>query len=279
MTRTQNPQRCSWHDTSVRMSHAQLDIRSGSGSSFPSGGRNKRGSASPATERGALPSMTAPIFKPLAETEMKEMMYPNWRESPPYVNVAITEDAVLSRMQEVALQRNFAMQVQQSQRDAGVSILCPCNWCGQPSGDWCESCAPKNPGAAHTLCAKCDSQWIECRLCRLERQLLQRNKSQTHRIRNGAWLGSNRCGGCDEQQMKMRLCEKCGLTRYCGQQCQKKHWGTHRSFCEFFSTPQPLTIVYPWHEERAMQVTRGHEALFPPVRFPSEMCRSSASTR
>ena len=195
------------------------------------------------------------------------MKYPNWREAPPYVNVATTEDVVLSRMQVVALQRDFALEVQQRQRDAGVPVLYPCNWCGQPSGDWCESCVEAHPGPAHALCTSCEAQWMECRLCRLEHKLQGSRSGTAHRIRGGAWLGSNLCGGRNQQHFDMKICKSCRLIRYCSQECQTKHWKGHKPLCRFFSELQPLTIVYPWYEERAVQVTQGHEILFPPVRF------------
>ena len=101
------------------------------------------------------------------QAQVLNMRYPEWRESPPYVNSASTQEEMLSCMEVVTLQRAHALEIQEIQRSKGIQILFPCNWCGQPTGDWCEDCHevdPHNP--LHALCIKCEALWMQCRLCR-----------------------------------------------------------------------------------------------------------------
>ena len=234
------------------------------------------------------------IYHSIDSETLNIMRYPKYRDAPPYVNdVHGDEKVIINRMQNVTLMQKYATDIQKLQTDAAVAVLCPCNWCGKPSGDWCEGCLEKSPDslAFHTICVSCERYWIYCRLCRLEMQVGitsrrtdsmtvndssssnasgnandERTTASTHRVTNGAWKGTTKCHWCGLQALKLSQCTACGIGRYCGTRCQKKDWQTHKHYCKFFQQKQPLRIVYPWFEERASQATAGCPELFPPER-------------
>ena len=39
------------------------------------------------------------------------------------------------------------------------------------------------------------------------------------------------CSCCGNLSQALRRCSRCQLAHYCNQECQKKHWGTHKSVC------------------------------------------------
>ncbi|KAG1652527.1 hypothetical protein FOA52_009226 [Chlamydomonas sp. UWO 241] len=51
------------------------------------------------------------------------------------------------------------------------------------------------------------------------------------------WQGIDRpCYSCHKTAQeagvpKLRLCGRCGIARYCGAECQKAHWKTHKVVC------------------------------------------------
>ena len=200
------------------------------------------------------------------------MQYPEWREAPPYIDEVYTfsqlTNDTLARMRTVALQRKHAHIVQAEQLRFGMSVLCPCSWCGLPTGDWCERCHEVEPEApaAHAICSSCDAKWVHCRLCRLELQVSRREAASNHRSADGAWRGTMRCGACGVQKLKMQQCVNCGVARYCSKRCQSEDWRAHKPFCNFFAQMQPLSLVYPWFAKRAEKATENLPWLYPPVR-------------
>ncbi len=44
-------------------------------------------------------------------------------------------------------------------------------------------------------------------------------------------IGGLKCGGCGKTATTLSTCGRCMKTRYCGRECQKKHWPTHKKFC------------------------------------------------
>ena len=167
---------------------------------------------------------------------------------------------------------------------AGLCLLPPCNWCGHPSGEWCELCHEVAPGVpAHHLCSTCEAAMRMCRLCRLTRQIDATRRNADGRamaqpsIRpcpDSAWMGTSQCGSCGHKGWGLKQCQQCRVVRYCGPQCQKRHWAKHKRLCFFLCEMQPLTFVYPWHRERGHALTRQHPEMFPPVRFFAEEERS-----
>ena len=161
------------------------------------------------------------IYHSIDSETLNIMRYPKYRDAPPYVNdVHGDEKVIINRMQNVTLMQKYATDIQKLQTDAAVAVLCPCNWCGKPSGDWCEGCLEKSPDslAFHTICVSCERYWIYCRLCRLEMQVGitsrrtdsmtvndssssnasgnandERTTASTHRVTNGAWKGTTKC--------------------------------------------------------------------------------------
>ena len=150
-------------------------------------------------------------------------------------------------------------------------MLAPCNWCGDPTGNWCESCRPTEL-VAHTICRGCETFFHQCRLCRLRNQWEQGMVAPKVRVEHDStFLGHFICcrKRCGKDQPKMQLCQKCGCARYCCKECQVKDWEVHKEWCKFARKMQPLTIVYTWFWQQATEIAAGvfNPALFPPVRF------------
>ena len=40
-----------------------------------------------------------------------------------------------------------------------------------------------------------------------------------------------KCSFCGKHSEDLKKCSRCRLTQYCNQECQKKHWGTHKKIC------------------------------------------------
>ena len=40
-----------------------------------------------------------------------------------------------------------------------------------------------------------------------------------------------KCSFCSKHSEDLKKCSRCRLTQYCNRECQKKHWGTHKSAC------------------------------------------------
>ena len=195
------------------------------------------------------------------------MRYAKYREARLYVSDS-SGHGILGRMNSVSLLRASAVSIQVEQAQRGEFILAPCNWCGKPTGDWCEGCEEKYPNspACHANCFPCDRYWVYCRLCRLELQVEERINASTHRVPTGAWLGTMRCHCCGIQKLKLGQCTACGIGRYCSIACQRKDWATHTHYCECFQQKQPLCIVYPCFNSRAVAATSTCPGLFPPAR-------------
>ena len=43
------------------------------------------------------------------------------------------------------------------------------------------------------------------------------------------------CSYCSQHSDILKKCSRCRLVQYCGRECQKKHWNTHKSHCQPFS--------------------------------------------
>ena len=48
-------------------------------------------------------------------------------------------------------------------------ISTPCQWCGDPTGCWCEWCLVYTPGEAHHVCKSCNLEIWCCSLCNNKR--------------------------------------------------------------------------------------------------------------
>ena len=206
----------------------------------------------------------------VTQLQQLEMMYPYWRESPPYV---LQGDAEVpsDRIKVPEAQRQWAMKMQEEHARQGECVLSPCNWCGNPTGNWCESCKPTE-FVAHAICRDCETFFHQCRLCRLRNQWEMGTVAPKVRVEHdSAFLGHFICcrKGCGKDLPKMQLCQKCGCARYCCKECQVKDWEVHREWCKFARQRQPLTLVYSWFWPQATEIAAGmyDPALFPPVRF------------
>lgn len=58
---------------------------------------------------------------------------------------------------------------------------------------------------------------------------------ETHRI-------VVKCSFCSIKKVPLNYCSKCCRAAYCNSECQKKHWKSHRPFCQF----QPIVIGFPF---------------------------------
>ena len=185
----------------------------------------------------------------VSREQYEAMLRPAWRHE---------RASYLERLTCAAQQKKYAEGAQQGR------ALPPCNWCGEPTDDWCEHChlaAPDVP--AHALCSLCDATFRMCRLCRLELQRKKGVRPTARACPGSSWMGTSRCLSCHKQG-RFKVCSGCMCARYCSVVCQKLDWRVHKPLCAFLQNKQPLTIVYPWHYERA-RAAADHPSLLPRV--------------
>ncbi|KAI0790028.1 hypothetical protein C8Q75DRAFT_717444 [Abortiporus biennis] len=46
----------------------------------------------------------------------------------------------------------------------------------------------------------------------------------------------DQCGAVEQPNMRFRLCGGCMVTQYCSQDCQKRHWPSHKTICQHTSS-------------------------------------------
>ena len=52
-----------------------------------------------------------------------------------------------------------------------------------------------------------------------------------------------KCANCKKFQSNMKRCGNCNKVRYCGKECQRKHWKEHKSNCKRSSTAHTSTLA------------------------------------
>lgn len=62
------------------------------------------------------------------------------------------------------------------------------------------------------------------------------------------------CGQCEATDKKLSRCARCHITMYCGLECQKAHWPTHKQVCREPS-PKPEAALDPVVVQRIVQAT------------------------
>ena len=224
------------------------------------------GERMPAQERAIFSRMCNGHTRPFTEATYRDMKYPEYRgKGRSEGNPGSMHRLV--RMKDVNEFKAYASRIQSKQSENHWFELVPCHWCGLPGGNYCEGCEEKSPSSkgAHILCTYCERFYINCRLCRLEGQISTADLKTTHRARDGSWLGTNKCHNCDRQQQSLKVCQGCGIARYCNETCQKNHWEQHKPYCQFFVQQQPLFFIHPWFLDRAKKATKHCKELLPPI--------------
>ena len=212
---------------------------------------------------------TTNIWKGIYVDEEEAMQSPSFLLAPPYVEPPVPDDVTshnrwFERLHHVSWQVACARKIQGSQRESGSKILCPCSWCGLPTGDWCEGCIDSSQGPMMCICSYCDRYMRRCRLCRLELQNSPHAGSRkTKTLPNSAYLGHSTCSGCGASGL-FQLCGACQTCHFCSRECLAYHWPQHKPLCRFLQIPQPLSFVYPWHMRRALSLCEIAPELLPP---------------
>jgi len=209
---------------------------------------------------------------------MMDLACPTLCLAPPYMDLPIPPDvssktAWFGRLQHVTRQVACAYHVQILQRREGRQILFPCNWCGYPSGDWCEGCHDSGHRPATPLCSYCEARLRRCRICRLELQQVHR---PTRVLEDSAWRNTSLCAGCDKRGV-WPLCTGCRVCRFCSEECMNASWKLHRGLCKFLQTRQPVSITFPWQTQRIRHLRRNAPEQFPPP-LPEHMQLASLHT-
>ena len=199
------------------------------------------------------------------------MQNPSFLLAPPFVEPPVPDDVTshnrwLERLHHVSWQVACARKIQGMQRESGVKILCPCSWCGLPTGDWCEGCLDSSEakGPMMCICSYCDRYIRRCRLCRLELQITPHAcNRKTKILPNSAYGRHSTCSGC-EKVGHFSMCDACQTCRFCSRECLADHWREHKPMCRFLQIPRPLSFVYSWHMPRALAVCQIAPKMFPP---------------
>ena len=72
--------------------------------------------------------------------------------------------------------------------------------------------------------------WCSVALQGIDNNAMQARASDFH---NPKMLYNNNqtCSYCSQYSNSLKKCSRCRLVQYCGRECQKKHWNTHKSRC------------------------------------------------
>ena len=186
-------------------------------------------------------------------------------------SAAMLQDAYEERMRFTSWAHAWHQHVANLQREKKLPVLPPCSWCGQPTGDWCESCPRGDDGKygmAHFICTKCEATIRECRLCRLSRQLAKEdgNPPDVHVQDMLAWAGRTKCAACGVVRVGNKLCGGCHCFRFCSDACQKSLWADHKSMCRWLRQPRPLIVILAARLPLAERMRRRARHLVPPIR-------------
>ena len=56
------------------------------------------------------------------------------------------------------------------------------------------------------------------------------------------------CVFCLRRDVELKLCKPCMTARYCGKECQKMHWQTHKYLCKAVGEKNAIEVCMPVHE-------------------------------
>ena len=191
---------------------------------------------------------------------------------PPVPPAAMLEASYEVRMRFASWAYAWYQHVSEIQRANNMPALAPCSWCGQPTGDWCESCPRGGDGKygrAHSICMKCEATIRECRLCRLSRQIAAKDSipPDVHVQPGSAWAGMTKCAACGEVSEGHKLCSGCHCFRFCSKKCHKALWRDHKSMCQWLQKQQPLLVIAASRMPLAEKIRKKcADHLVPPIR-------------
>ena len=76
--------------------------------------------------------------------------------------------------------------------------------------------------------------WCSVALQGIGNKAMQARASDFHNPRPKMLYNNNQtyaCSYCSQHSDSLKKCSRCRLVQYCGRECQKKHWNTHKSHC------------------------------------------------
>lgn len=59
----------------------------------------------------------------------------------------------------------YALWAWNKQVEEGKAIIPACTWCGEPTGNWCDSCEHRGVRPMNPLCNACEAEESSCRVC------------------------------------------------------------------------------------------------------------------
>ena len=77
------------------------------------------------------------------------------------------------------------------------------------------------------------SAWCSLALHSIGNKAMQASASNSHNPK--ILYGIQTCSYYSKHSDSVKKCSRCRLVQYCGRECQKKHWNTHKSHCQPFS--------------------------------------------
>ena len=98
-----------------------------------------------------------------------------------------------------------------------------CNWCSKTGSDL-------------QRCAACKTVWycnVQCqkKAWKSHKKVCNKTKPETAPSGTGESSTLKACNFCGKTQVQLQRCAACQEVRYCGTQCQRRDWRSHRENC------------------------------------------------
>lgn len=71
------------------------------------------------------------------------------------------------------------------------------------------------------------------------------------------------CAFCFRHDSKLLSCKGCMTARYCGKECQRSHWNSHKKVCKATRQINTIEIRIPMKDPRFFYITQTHPSLEP----------------
>lgn len=120
---------------------------------------------------------------------------------------------------------------------AGGDVIVKCSFCNSSSGKLkkCTRCSTAQYCGKHCQTKHWPIHKMECKKSTKATQHCSSRESSSSESDDMEILRRYGCASCGTCTVNMVKCKQCGITCYCGKQCQTNHWPIHKMECEMLS--------------------------------------------